>query len=64
MELTSRKGSKDFFAGLAKCIKKDSPVSTEVKVEWQRTKEGASRLYDPVKGGRYEMLEPGTDYCI
>jgi exonuclease 3'-5' domain-containing protein 1 len=50
MELASRKGSQDFVAGLAKCIEKDSPVSTAVKVEWQRTKEDASRLYDPKKG--------------
>ena len=56
MELATRKDSKDFVAGLAKCIEKDSPVSTAVKVEWQRTKEGASRLYDPKKGGRYEIF--------
>jgi exonuclease 3'-5' domain-containing protein 1 len=56
MELATRKRSKDFVAGLAKCIKKDSPVSTAAKAEWQRTKEGASRLYDPKKGGRYEIF--------
>jgi exonuclease 3'-5' domain-containing protein 1 len=56
MELATRKGSKDFVAGLAKCIEKDSPVSTAAKAEWQRTKEGASRLYDPKKGGRYEIF--------
>lgn len=56
MELATRKGSKDFVAGLAKCIEKNSPVSTAAKAEWQRTKEGASRLYDPRKGGRYEIF--------
>lgn len=56
MELATRKGSKDFVAGLAKCIEIDSPVSIAAKAEWQRTKEGASRLYDPKKGGRYEIF--------
>lgn len=56
MELATRKGSKDFVAGLAKCIEKESPVSTATKAEWQRTKEEATRLYDPKKGGRYEIF--------
>lgn len=56
MELATRKGSKDFVAGLAKCTEKNSPVSTAAKAEWQRTKEGASRFYDPRKGGRYEIF--------
>jgi exonuclease 3'-5' domain-containing protein 1 len=33
-----------------------SHVSTAVKAEWQRTKEGASLLYGPKKGGRYEIF--------
>ena len=56
MELATRKGSKDYVAGLAKCIENDSHVSTAAKVGWRRTKEGASRLYDPRKGGRYEIF--------
>jgi exonuclease 3'-5' domain-containing protein 1 len=56
MELASRKGSQNLVAGLAKCIEKESPVSTAAKAEWQRTKEGASRLYNPKKGGRYEIF--------
>jgi exonuclease 3'-5' domain-containing protein 1 len=56
MELATRKGSKDFVAGLAKCIEKESPISAAAKAEWQHTKEGASRLYDPKKGGRYEIF--------
>jgi exonuclease 3'-5' domain-containing protein 1 len=56
IKLATRKSSKDFVAGLTKCIKKDSPVSTAAKAEWQRTKEGANRLYDPKKGGRYEIF--------
>jgi exonuclease 3'-5' domain-containing protein 1 len=56
MELASRKGSQNLVARLAKCIEKESPVSTAAKAEWQRTKEGASRLYDPKKGGQYEIF--------
>jgi len=56
MELATRKGSKDFVAGLAKCIQVESPISAAAKAEWQRTKEVATRLYDPKKGGRYEIF--------
>jgi exonuclease 3'-5' domain-containing protein 1 len=56
MELTSRKGLQNLVAGLAKCIEKESPVSTTAKAEWQRTKEGASQLYDPKKDGWYEIF--------
>jgi exonuclease 3'-5' domain-containing protein 1 len=56
MELATRQGPKDFVTGLAKCIQKDSVVSTSVKAEWQRTKDGASRLYNPKKGRRYEIF--------
>ena len=56
MELATREGSRDFVAGLAKCIEKESPISAATKAEWQRRKEGAIRLYDPRKGGRYEVF--------
>jgi exonuclease 3'-5' domain-containing protein 1 len=56
MELATRDGPKYFVAGLAKCIENESPISVAAKEEWQRTKEGASRLYDPKKGGRYEIF--------
>jgi len=56
MELATREGSKDFVAGLAKCIEKESPISAPAKAEWQRAKEVGRRLYDPKKGGRYEIF--------
>ncbi len=56
MELAIRKGSRDFVAGLAKCIERESSISPAEKAEWQRTKESPSRLYDPRKGGRYEIF--------
>lgn len=46
----------DFVAGLAKCIQKDSTASAAVKLSWQRTKETVSRLYDPHKGGNFEVF--------
>lgn len=56
MELATRKGSKDLLAELAKCIEQDSSVSIAAQAEWQSTQEGASQLYDPKKGGRYEIF--------
>ena len=56
MELATRKGSKDIVAGLAKCIENESPISGAAKDEWQRTKEDARQLFDPKKGGRYEVF--------
>ncbi|KAK4544147.1 hypothetical protein LTR36_004645 [Oleoguttula mirabilis] len=56
MELASRRGSRDFVAGLAKCIGNDVAVSAAAKAEWQRTKDTGSRLFDPNKGGRYEVF--------
>ena len=56
MELATRKGSKDIVAGLAKCIENESPISAAAKEEWQRTKEAASQLFNPKKGGRYEVF--------
>lgn len=56
MELATRQGPKEFVAGLAKCIQRDSIVSTTIKAEWQSAKDGASRMYDPKKGRRYEIF--------
>jgi exonuclease 3'-5' domain-containing protein 1 len=58
MELATRtyNHSKDFVAGLAKCIEKESPISGAAKAEWRRTKEVGSQLFDPKKGGRYEIF--------
>lgn len=56
MELATRKSSMDLVAGLAKCIEKDSAAPSAIKAEWRRTKEGGGRLYDPEKGGRWEVF--------
>ena len=56
LELATRNDSKEFVAGLTRCIEKDSTVSGVTKQIWQRTKENVSRLYDPQKGGSYEVF--------
>lgn len=56
MELAGQMGNRAHVHGLAKCIGEDSPISTIAKTEWQRTKDNASRLYNPEKGGRYEVF--------
>ncbi|KAH6708747.1 domain-containing protein 1, partial [Leptodontidium sp. MPI-SDFR-AT-0119] len=56
LELATRNSSKDFVAGLARCIEKDSTASGVTKQIWQHTKESVSQLYDPRKGDRYDMF--------
>ena len=56
MELATRRDVKDVVAGLAKCIENDGPISAAAKEEWQRTKEAAVQLFEPRKGGRYEIF--------
>lgn len=69
MELATRRGPRDFVAGLVKCVENDSPITPTAKAGWRRTKEVARQLYDPEKGGRYEIfnerpLRPEIeDYC-
>jgi exonuclease 3'-5' domain-containing protein 1 len=56
MELAFRTGSRKFVSGLAKCIEKESPISTAAKTEWRLTKERGRRLFAPEKGGRYDVF--------
>jgi exonuclease 3'-5' domain-containing protein 1 len=56
LELAMRDHSVDFVAGAAKYIQKDSTASAAVKLSWQRTKERVSRLYDPYKGGNFDVF--------
>lgn len=56
LELATRNEAKELVAGLARCIEKDSTLSGVAKQLWQRTKEDGRRLYDPQKGGRYEVF--------
>ena len=69
MELASRQGSRDYVAGLAKCIRNDSPLSAAMKQEWELIKVCGTQLFDPKKGGRYEIFNERpmrpeiTRYC-
>lgn len=56
MELGTRKGPKDFLAGLDKCVVKDSAVSEAEKQAWGLIKGNIRRLFDPALGGRYEIF--------
>jgi exonuclease 3'-5' domain-containing protein 1 len=56
LELALRQGSKNYVAGLAKCIEKDSPVPDATKRSWRYMKDTVGRLYDPKRGGSYEVF--------
>lgn len=56
MELGTRKGSKDFLAGLDKCVVKDSTLSVVEKQAWELIKGNTRRLFDPALGGRYDIF--------
>jgi exonuclease 3'-5' domain-containing protein 1 len=56
MELATRQGSKDFIAGLSKCVEKDSSISAAEKNAWELTKRNTRRLFDPAFGGRYDIF--------
>jgi exonuclease 3'-5' domain-containing protein 1 len=56
MELSTRTFSKKYAAGRAKCIQNCDTISSAVKAEWHLGEDGASRLYDSKKGGRYEIF--------
>jgi exonuclease 3'-5' domain-containing protein 1 len=56
MEIGTRKGPKDFLAGLGRCVEKDSTISAAEKTIWQLTKHNTRRLFDPALGKRYEVF--------
>ena len=69
MELATRRGSKAFVAGLAKCIERDCNIPAAEKTAWQQRKDRVTRLFDPKVGGRYEVfnerpiLPAIVEYC-
>lgn len=57
MEFATRRGPPArFITGLANCIKYDCPMTESQKQSWLQMKDRAGRLYDPNKGGRYEVF--------
>jgi exonuclease 3'-5' domain-containing protein 1 len=75
MELASRNNcsigaNRSFVAGLGRCIDRDlTNVPFAVKTAWQQSKTETTKLFDPNKGGRYEvfnerpMKEGIAKYC-
>lgn len=55
--------------GLAKCIKADSSLSLPERMRWEAAKTRGHVLFDPAKGGRYEVFNERplkdelTTYC-
>ncbi|EFY96889.1 DnaQ-like (or DEDD) 3'-5' exonuclease superfamily protein [Metarhizium robertsii] len=57
MEFATRRGPPArFITGLANCIKYDCPMTESQKQSWLQMKDRAGRLYDPNKGGGYEVF--------
>jgi exonuclease 3'-5' domain-containing protein 1 len=56
MELASRRGSKTYVNGLARCIEHDASMSVEEKRVWKATKEEGVKLFAPERGGSYEVF--------
>lgn len=56
LELATRDDSKEYLAGLAKCIQSNTKLSDSAKKTWQLVKETGKRFFDPQIGGRYEVF--------
>lgn len=56
LELAARRRSRDYVAGLTKCVQTASSVPDAAKRAWQETKYTAGRLYDPKRGGSYKVF--------
>lgn len=70
MELATRTHGRNFINGLKKCIEKDMPMSSTERHDWLTTKEEGLKLFDPQKGGSYEVFnqrplpEKIRIYCV
>jgi exonuclease 3'-5' domain-containing protein 1 len=56
IELAMRSGSKTYVTGLAKYIKRDSPILNLRKAEWKRRKDEITKCFNPRKGGNYKIF--------
>ncbi|KAJ5709695.1 ribonuclease H-like domain-containing protein [Penicillium malachiteum] len=63
MELGTRRASKRFVSGLAKCIEKDSPVSLEKKAIWKRQKDSMKVLFDFGIFNKRPLSSKVIEYC-
>ncbi|KAJ5788550.1 hypothetical protein N7457_003540 [Penicillium paradoxum] len=56
MELATRYFSKRYVSGLAKCIDRDAPLTAHETRAWKASKERGLDLFDPKRGGSYEVF--------
>jgi exonuclease 3'-5' domain-containing protein 1 len=56
MELATRTGPKKYVNGLQRCIEQDTMMTFTERSRWNAAKEAGVKLFDPVKGGRYEVF--------
>ncbi|KAJ4351408.1 uncharacterized protein N0V89_006750 [Didymosphaeria variabile] len=71
MELATRTGSKRCINGLARCMERgDAAMSYAEKAKWAENKEAGRKLFDPKRGGSYEVFnvrpvpENIKEYCM
>jgi exonuclease 3'-5' domain-containing protein 1 len=70
MENASRSSRRRFLNGLARCIERDAPMTSHQKQLWLDAKGKGKRLFDPAKGGSYQIFntrplgEDILNYCI
>ncbi|KAG6115686.1 hypothetical protein E4U13_002560 [Claviceps humidiphila] len=56
MELATRRKNRRLVASLARAIKEDSPITFVEKLKWEQHKKWTKTLFDPKKGGRFEVF--------
>ncbi|KAG7004660.1 3'-5' exonuclease [Physcia stellaris] len=56
MEVAARRSSKQFLNGLGKCIEHDAQLTAEAIKNWKASKEKGLALFDPERGGSYEIF--------
>jgi exonuclease 3'-5' domain-containing protein 1 len=70
LELASREGPKHAVCGLAKCIEQEQALSPLALLEWQSTKKDVVKMFDPERGGTYEVFNARPlpqvliEYCV
>lgn len=56
LELATRRGSRRFINGLARCIERDAGLTWSEASTWKYIKDNGQRLFAPERGGSYEVF--------
>lgn len=70
MELATRTFNRRHLNGLAKCIQRDAGLPAQESANWEAVKLNGKGLFDPQRGGRYEVFnarplsEEMRAYCV